>query len=122
MDDQRRVRERLVERASIGMLINHPIYIPRFVATDNRPCHSRPGNLNFGNGHTVLARILSVYRFHTHPPPFTPCLIHLKSFCQPVQKKIFPTSYHLYLHREFDKFYFLKGFQVNNHLNKLRIK
>lgn len=51
-------------------ICNIYIYITRFVATDNRPRHSRPGNLNFENGHTVLARILSVYRFHTHTSPW----------------------------------------------------
>lgn len=73
MDGRRRAREGWPSvHLSACSLITRYIYIDiyiyifvRFVATDNRPRHRRPENLNFGTGHTVLPRILSVYRFHT---------------------------------------------------------
>lgn len=108
MDRRRRAEKGargLAERASIGMLVNHPIYIyifVRFVATDNRPRHRRPGNLNFGTRHTVLPRILSVYRFHTRvtsPPPFSPFRMLLPSTRLERKKYIFRFPWLEYLLR-----------------------
>lgn len=92
MDGRRRAREGWPSvHLSACSLITRYIYIyifVRFVATDNRPRHRRPGNLNFGTGHMVLPRILSVYRFHTR---VTSSPLHFtrfeSSFCQPDSKE-----------------------------------